>query len=180
MDYSNDSIIMQQAGAIDDGSSSSKYDTSDFATLSKYFQLNVDQQEQLLSQWIIVTFTATTSALLFFHMVGTRTVDVGPRAASVFSIALIILALLYNVISLLYFVDRTRLIAADAGTEIARRKIRESQLVYGSLTAGVSVVQFGIVYLILQTALPEFTTPFRKGIALFFSNKKKNKRSSHT
>ena len=67
-------------------------------------------EEALLSDWTIVVFALTTTALLFFHMTQKKSVRIHKKASAVFACSLIMIALIYNILSLITFLKRTQAI----------------------------------------------------------------------
>ena len=143
-------------------------------THSEYLSINQgtsDDEEGLLSDWTIVVFTLTTTALVFFHMTQQRTVHIHRKAAAFFASMLVVIALLYNVLSMLAFVQRTQSIidSLEKDDVKTKRSVRTSQIAYGILTFAVSIIQLGLVLVIIQTSMPELginipgLTPGKRG-----------------
>ena len=121
---------------------------------------SADDEEGLLSDWTIVVFTLTTTALLFYHMTGEKTVRIHRKGAAFFACSLIFVALLYNVMSMTAFIQRTQAIidTIHHHNELSnslRAAIRKSQVGYGILTSFISVLQIGLVLVVIQTSIPE-------------------------
>ena len=134
-----------------------------------------DDEEGLLSDWTIVVFTLTTTALLFYHMTAMKTVHIHRKAAAGFASGLILIALLYNILSMTAFIQRTESIinTLDKNTKESkpvRIAVRKSQISYGTLTFFVSIIQLGLVIAVIQTSFPElginipYLTPENPGI----------------
>ena len=141
-----------------------------YESSSKYYNLNIDYQEDVLADWIIVTFTATTTGLLFFHMVGASTVDVPKVPASILSACLVLLGLGYNIFSLRDFIIRCSWMIEEAkDNTFAKKAIIDNLWVYGILAFFVTIIQIGIVFIILKTAIPTLDNNF----IYKFKNKKK-------
>jgi hypothetical protein len=129
-------------------------------THSRYLSVNQgtsDDEEGLLSDWTIVVFTLTTTALVFFHMTQQRTVNIHRKAAASFASLLVIVALLYNILSMVAFIQRTQsiIVSLEDSDAKTRQSVRTSQIAYGVLTFVVSIVQLGLVVVIIQTSMPE-------------------------
>ena len=114
-------------------------------------------EEALLSDWTIVVFALTTTALLFFHMTQKKTVHIHKKASAAFACSLILIALIYNILSLLTFLKRTQsiIVSLDKGETSTYNTIRTSQISYGTLTFLVSIIQLGLVIVITDTSIPE-------------------------
>ena len=132
-----------------------------YKSSSKYYNLNIDYQEDVLADWIIVTFTATTTGLLFFHMVGASTVEVPRIPAAIFSASLVLLGLGYNIFSLRDYIIRSSWMIEEADdNDFAKKSIKENLYVYGILAFFVTLIQIGIVFIILKTAIPTLDNNF--------------------
>ena len=121
---------------------------------------SADDEEGLLSDWTIVVFTLTTTALLFYHMTGEKTVRIHRKGAAFFACSLIFVALLYNVMSMTAFIQRTQAIIETIHhhnelSDRLRAAIRKSQVGYGILTSFISILQIGLVIVVIQTSVPE-------------------------
>ena len=123
----------------------------------KFYKLNVNTQESLLAAWLIVVANFTTTALVFFQMSVGKTVLMSNVVAAFFAISLIACALLYNLFSLYNFYQRTNLIktASKHRDTFTNNKINQSQIIYSSITLLITLVQIGIVIVIIQTLLPK-------------------------
>ena len=128
----------------------------------KYYSLTVNTQEQLLSSWLIVVASLTTTAIAFFHLSLQPSLLMSKSIAALFTILLIACALFYNLFSLYNFYQRTTAIniALTKYDKYTNNKIKQSQFIYSSITIIITLVQLGLMIIIIQTLLPKLLNRF--------------------
>ena len=60
---------------------------------------DLNTHESDLAQWNIVVFTATTTALLFYHMTRQKSITIDRTLAAVISVLIIVASVFYNIYS---------------------------------------------------------------------------------
>ena len=113
--------------------------------------LNVHESD--LANWDIVVFTATTTALLFYHMTEKKSIRVNRKLAAVIAVLIISVSVLYNIYSLYNFFGRTKILMVNANAQCEINKINESRIIYGCITFLIVVTQFLISFYICKNSM---------------------------
>lgn len=113
--------------------------------------LNVHESD--LANWDIVVFTATTTALLFYHMTEKKSIRVNRKLAAVIAVLIISVSVLYNIYSLYNFFGRTKILMVNANAQCEINKINESRLIYGCITFLIVVTQILISFYICKNSM---------------------------
>ena len=114
---------------------------------------NLNVHESDLANWDIVVFTATTTALLFYHMTQKKSIKVNRKLAAVIAVLIISVSVLYNIYSLYNFFGRTKILMVNANAQCEINKINESRLIYGCITFLIVVTQILISFYICKNSM---------------------------
>lgn len=114
---------------------------------------NLNVHESDLANWDIVVFTATTTALLFYHMTQKKSIKVNRKLAAVIAVLIISVSVLYNIYSLYNFFGRTKILMVNANAQCEINKINESRIIYGCITFLIVVTQFLISFYICKNSM---------------------------
>ena len=114
---------------------------------------NLDVHESELAFWNTVVFTATTTALLFYHMSYIKSISMKRSHAAIFAIALIFSSVLFNLYSLYNYFKRTKILNLNSSIKCVKKDINESRIIYSFITGIVLLVQIGIC---INISLKEF------------------------
>ena len=114
---------------------------------------DLNTHESDLAQWNIVVFTATTTALLFYHMTQQKSITIDKTLAAVISVLIIVASVFYNVYSLYNFFVRTKILILNATLKCEIERINESRVIYGFITFLVVIVQLLISYHICRNSM---------------------------
>ena len=118
----------------------------------KFFDLTIEEQEMLLATWIVVSFTCSTTGILFFKLANDKTNSVNKNYASIICVVLIVVALLYNIYSLYVYWDRTNIILSYAKDDTeSKNKINVSRLVYTIISSIICLTQIFIIRLLARS-----------------------------
>ena len=105
--------------------------------------------ESLLANWFTASFLLMTVSLLFYHMTRTKSLEMDPRIAGAFSVALILISLILALSTLFPYYERI-------GTAIDEKEIaypeKEQRYRILYLTIGIILVsiEFGIAIAIIR------------------------------
>lgn len=119
------------------------------APISK--ELNVHESD--LANWDVVVFTATTTALLFYHMTQKKSIRVNRTLAAVIAVLIISVSVLYNIYSLYNFFGRTKILMMNTSVKCEIRRINESRLIYGLITILIVITQILISFYICKNSI---------------------------
>jgi hypothetical protein len=114
---------------------------------------DLNTHESDLAQWNIVVFTATTTALLFYHMTQQKSITIDRTLAAVISVLIIVASVFYNIYSLYNFFVRTKILILNATLKCEIQRINESRVIYGFITFLVVIVQLLISYHICRNSM---------------------------
>ena len=112
--------------------------------------LNVHETD--LANWDIVVFTATTTALLFYHMTQQKSIKVNRKLAAIITVLIISVSVLYNIYSLYNFFGRTEYLRINANEKCEVDKINESRIIYGFITTIIVITQLLISFYICKNS----------------------------
>lgn len=95
--------------------------------------------EAQFSSWLSASFLLMTVSLLFYHMTRVQSLEMNPRVAGFFSVALILVAVILTVMALwTYFVRVTELLEDNRPLTSAERNEKKFKFVY--LVTGILIV----------------------------------------
>lgn len=114
---------------------------------------DLNTHESDLAQWDIVVFTATTTALLFYHMTQQKSLTIDKTLAAVISVLIIVASVFYNIYSLYNFFGRTEILILNATLKCEIEKINQSRAIYGFITCLIVIVQLLIGYQICRNSM---------------------------
>jgi hypothetical protein len=108
--------------------------------------------EILLSGWLSSSFILVTASLLFYHMTRVHSLEMDPRVAGIFSVTLIIAALVIAAISIYPYYDRIGLAVTGQKTTSELRKEKVYRIMYTSIGIVVILIEIGIAITIIRGA----------------------------
>ena len=105
--------------------------------------------ESLLASWLGASFLLMTASLLFYHMTRIKSLEMDPRIAGIFSVALILIALVLTVATLFPYYERI-------GTAIRKKEIKNPEMeqkyrnLYLTIGIILATIEFGIAAAIVK------------------------------
>ena len=97
--------------------------------------------EAQFSAWLSASFLLMTVSLLFYHMTRVQSLEMGPRVAGFFSVALILVAVTLTVMALwTYFVRVTELLEDNNNRPLTSAERNEKQFKFVYLVTGILIV----------------------------------------
>ena len=118
---------------------------------------NLWMPEDIYCQWMGVSFLITTSSLLFYHMTRVKSIEMNPKIAGIFSMILIIAAIILGIISIIpyytriqYNLDYKKKYKLNKNTERLLNQENIYKSAYVTLGVLVICIQIGISIVIIK------------------------------
>ena len=109
--------------------------------------------EELYSGWISNSLVLMTSSLLFYHMTKASSLEMDPRWAGVFGMTLIVIAVIYEISSIIPYYQRSSSFIHDPDNQTFHpdqvKKEKSNQKLYLILGCILATIQLGIAYVII-------------------------------
>ena len=105
--------------------------------------------ESLLAAWLAASFMLMTASLLFYHMTRIKSLEMDPRIAGIFAVALILIALTLTVATLFPYYERIGDAITQKEFKYPGREQRYRGL-YLSIGIILATIEFGIAISIIR------------------------------
>lgn len=105
--------------------------------------------ENLFVKWISASFLMTTVSLLFYHMLRTKSIEIPPWLAGIFSVALILMGVLIMIVSIIPYYERNTRIIKNNPTSRTLHKEELYKIFYTFVGISLATIQMGIAVVII-------------------------------
>ena len=112
------------------------------------------QPELLMGEWLASVFMLITLSLLFYHMTQLKTLNMGRGYASLYSVVLIVCAIVLLWTSLMSYLERSRFAISRIEDPYSHGKETVTRNVYKTVCGTIGVVVICIAATILRGVLP--------------------------
>lgn len=112
--------------------------------------------ESLLSTWLGASIITLTTSLLFYHMTRVKSLEMNPRIAGIFAVALILMSIGIAIVSIFPYYQRIGYILQDETQDKDPEKIRranlenEYRILYTTLCSIIIFIEIGIAITIFR------------------------------